>query len=72
MTEFELFRKQYPFDLLSDEEFEEIFGKAVVKEYSTNEFIIHEDQDEDRIDIHFLVSGLAKTSCTGPMVASSL
>ncbi|ARI77114.1 DUF294 nucleotidyltransferase-like domain-containing protein [Halobacillus mangrovi] len=59
MTEFELFKKQYPFDLLTEEEFQEVFGKAVVKEYSTNEFIIHEDQSDDTIDIHFLVSGLA-------------
>ena len=60
MTEFELFRKQYPFDLLSDEEFDEVFGKAVVKEFSKNEFIIHEDEDDDTIDIHFMISGLAK------------
>ncbi|TGB04361.1 DUF294 nucleotidyltransferase-like domain-containing protein [Halobacillus salinus] len=60
MQEFELFKTQYPFDLLNDEEFEEIFGEAVVKEYSKNEFLIHEDQEDDTIDIHFLVSGLAK------------
>ncbi|MBH0229812.1 DUF294 nucleotidyltransferase-like domain-containing protein [Halobacillus yeomjeoni] len=60
MTEFDLFKNQYPFDLLTDEEYEEVFGKAVVKEYSTNEFIIHEDETDDKIDIHFLVSGLAK------------
>ncbi|MCA0970144.1 DUF294 nucleotidyltransferase-like domain-containing protein [Halobacillus litoralis] len=60
MAEFELFRTQYPFDLLSEEEFEEVFGKAVVKEFSKNEFLIHEDQADDTIDIHFLVSGLAK------------
>ena len=60
MAEFELFKKQYPFDLLSEEEFDEVFGKAVVKEYSKNEFLIHEDQADDTIDIHFLISGLAK------------
>lgn len=60
MTEFELFKAQYPFDLLTDEEFEEVFGEAVVKEYSKNEFLIHEDQEDETIDIHFLVSGLAK------------
>ncbi|MBA2173657.1 cyclic nucleotide-binding domain-containing protein [Halobacillus locisalis] len=60
MEEFELFKKQYPFDLLSEEEFDAIFGKAVVKEYSKNEFLIHEDQADDTIDIHFLISGLAK------------
>ncbi|MCA1009623.1 DUF294 nucleotidyltransferase-like domain-containing protein [Halobacillus halophilus] len=59
MTEFELFKNQYPFDLLTEEEFEDVFGKAVVKEYSTNEFIIHEDQSDNSIDIHFLTSGLA-------------
>ncbi|RWZ60131.1 cyclic nucleotide-binding domain-containing protein [Halobacillus fulvus] len=60
MAEFELFRNQYPFDLLTDDEFEEVFGKAVVKEYGKNEFLIHEDQADETIDIHFLVSGLAK------------
>nr|WP_242520467.1 DUF294 nucleotidyltransferase-like domain-containing protein [Halobacillus kuroshimensis] len=60
VTEFELFRQQYPFDLLSEEEFQDVFGKASVKEYSTNEFIIHEDQEDDSIDIHFMISGLAK------------
>ncbi|WLR46321.1 DUF294 nucleotidyltransferase-like domain-containing protein [Halobacillus litoralis] len=60
MTEFEMFRKQYPFDLLSEEEFEEVFGKAMVREFSKNEFIIHEDHEDDTIDIHFMVSGLAK------------
>ncbi|UOR12359.1 DUF294 nucleotidyltransferase-like domain-containing protein [Halobacillus amylolyticus] len=57
---FEFYRSQYPFELLTDKEFEEIFGNAVVKEYSKNEFIIHEDENEDTIDIHFLVSGLAQ------------
>ncbi|UOQ93686.1 DUF294 nucleotidyltransferase-like domain-containing protein [Halobacillus shinanisalinarum] len=57
---FEFYRNQYPFELLTNKEFEEIFGHAVVKEYSTNEFIIHEDENNDMIDIHFLVSGLAQ------------
>ncbi|MCP3025742.1 DUF294 nucleotidyltransferase-like domain-containing protein [Halobacillus sp. A5] len=54
------YRSQYPFDLLTDTEFNEIFSEAVIKEYSSNEFIIHEDQNEDTFDIHFLLSGLAK------------
>ncbi|GGF08444.1 hypothetical protein GCM10010954_03630 [Halobacillus andaensis] len=56
----DFYRTQYPFDLLSDKEFDEIINNAEVKEYSSNEFIIHEDQSEDTIDIHFLLSGLAK------------
>ncbi|WP_431798994.1 DUF294 nucleotidyltransferase-like domain-containing protein [Halobacillus andaensis] len=56
----DFYRSQYPFDLLSDREFKEIFNHAEVKEFGGNEFIIHEDQDDDTIDIHFLLSGLAK------------
>ncbi|UOQ42575.1 DUF294 nucleotidyltransferase-like domain-containing protein [Halobacillus salinarum] len=58
--QFELYRKQYPFDLLTEVEFAEMFGKAEVKHYSANEFLLHEDQKDESIDIHFLVSGLAK------------
>ncbi len=56
----EFYRNQYPFDLLTDQEFNEVFSKAEVKEYSSNEFIIHEDESDESIDIHFLISGLAK------------
>ncbi len=58
--QFELFRNQYPFDLLSEDEYQELISNAAEKNYSTNEFIIHEDQKDESIDIHFLVSGLAK------------
>ncbi|WP_245804821.1 DUF294 nucleotidyltransferase-like domain-containing protein [Halobacillus hunanensis] len=56
----EFYRSQYPFDLLTDHEFNEVFSKAEVKEYSSNEFVIHEDESDESIDIHFLISGLAK------------
>ncbi|MFC7060572.1 DUF294 nucleotidyltransferase-like domain-containing protein [Halobacillus seohaensis] len=56
---FEFYRTQYPFDLLTDEEYKDIFGKAIIKEYSANEFVIHEDQSDETINIHFLISGLA-------------
>ncbi|WP_181350047.1 DUF294 nucleotidyltransferase-like domain-containing protein [Thalassobacillus sp. CUG 92003] len=54
------YKNQYPFDLLSEDEYKDIFEHAQIKDYNKNEFIIHEDQDEDTIDIHFQVSGLAK------------
>ncbi|WP_082233892.1 DUF294 nucleotidyltransferase-like domain-containing protein [Halobacillus massiliensis] len=54
------YRQQYPFDLLSEDQFQQIFSLAEEKEYNQNEFIIHEDQNDDSIDIHFLVTGLAK------------
>ncbi|MFC7320823.1 DUF294 nucleotidyltransferase-like domain-containing protein [Halobacillus campisalis] len=57
---FDFYKTLYPFDLLSEKEFNDIFDHAVEKDYTTNEFIIHEDQTDDTIDIHFLVSGLAK------------
>ncbi|MFD2925913.1 DUF294 nucleotidyltransferase-like domain-containing protein [Halobacillus naozhouensis] len=56
----EFYRSQYPFDLLTDQEFNEIFSKAEIKEYSSNEFIIHEDENDEIINIHFLITGLAK------------
>ncbi|WP_173916201.1 DUF294 nucleotidyltransferase-like domain-containing protein [Halobacillus sp. Marseille-Q1614] len=54
------YKNQYPFDLLTEDQFSQIFSFAEEKEYSENEFIIHEDQNDDSIDIHFLVTGLAK------------
>lgn len=57
---FEMFKNQYPFDLLSEEEFTKITKGAVIKEYKANEFIIHEEDEDDQVEIHFLISGLAK------------
>ncbi|MFD1018660.1 DUF294 nucleotidyltransferase-like domain-containing protein [Thalassobacillus hwangdonensis] len=55
-----MFKTQYPFNLLTEEELEALFQDAEVRHYSKNEFIIHEDQDDDSIDIQFLMNGLAK------------
>ncbi|WP_077621628.1 DUF294 nucleotidyltransferase-like domain-containing protein [Sediminibacillus massiliensis] len=57
----DVFKNQYPFNLLTDQEFDLITDKAVIKKFKTNEFIIHEEQDEEKIDIHFLISGLANS-----------
>ncbi|MFG6114399.1 DUF294 nucleotidyltransferase-like domain-containing protein [Halobacillus sp. MO56] len=55
-----MFKEQYPFNLLTAEEFNDIFGNATINEYNKNEFIIHEDQQEDSVEVQFLLSGLAK------------
>ncbi|MBM7552351.1 DUF294 nucleotidyltransferase-like domain-containing protein [Thalassobacillus pellis] len=56
----EIFKSQYPFNLLTDAEFQDIFNNAEIVTFETNEFILHEDQDEETVEIHFLLSGLAK------------
>ncbi|SDL63089.1 DUF294 nucleotidyltransferase-like domain-containing protein [Sediminibacillus halophilus] len=56
-----MFQSQYPFSLLSDEEFEFLTKHAQIKDYNPHQFIIHEDQNEDDIDIHFMISGLGNS-----------
>lgn len=55
-----IFREQYPFTLLSNKEFEKMFQGASIRDYQKNEFIIHQDQQSDDVEIHFLLSGLGK------------
>ncbi len=56
----DMFLQQYPFDLLTEDEFTLLTVGAEIKEFKENEFLFHEDQHSDSIEIHFLVSGLAK------------
>ncbi|AKG04343.1 hypothetical protein AAV35_005785 [Salimicrobium jeotgali] len=53
----DVWRHQYPFELLDEEEFSELFRESTREEYSKNEFVIHEDQSET--DVHILIEGLA-------------
>ncbi|MRH43183.1 cyclic nucleotide-binding domain-containing protein [Aquibacillus halophilus] len=55
-----MFKNQYPFDLLTDNEFIKITEGAVIRELKANEFIIHEEDNEETVELHFLISGLAK------------
>ncbi|SDI96484.1 DUF294 nucleotidyltransferase-like domain-containing protein [Salimicrobium halophilum] len=52
-----LLEHQYPFELLSEQELRELFEDSSYEEFSTNEFIIHEDQQQS--DVHMLMSGIA-------------
>ncbi|SDJ65014.1 DUF294 nucleotidyltransferase-like domain-containing protein [Sediminibacillus albus] len=56
-----MFQSQYPFNLLTEQEFDMITEKAEIRDYKTNEFVIHEDEKEDEVEIHFLISGLANS-----------
>ncbi|WP_226035073.1 DUF294 nucleotidyltransferase-like domain-containing protein [Aquibacillus saliphilus] len=57
---FDMFKNQYPFNLLTDQEFIQITDGAQVREFRENEFIIHEEDNEESVEIHFFISGLAK------------
>ncbi|OAS88528.1 hypothetical protein A6K24_15870 [Metabacillus litoralis] len=55
-----LLKDYYPFTLLTDYQLQEMADKATLSTFSKNEFIFHEDQSAEEIDLYFLVSGLAK------------
>lgn len=55
-----LLKDYYPFSLLTDIQLQELTDKASQKYFSKNEFIFHEDEAAEEIDLYFLVSGLAK------------
>lgn len=55
-----LLKDYYPFSLLTEFQLQELTDKASHKQFSKNEFIFHEDEAVDDIDLYFLVSGLAK------------
>ncbi|WP_053219270.1 DUF294 nucleotidyltransferase-like domain-containing protein [Virgibacillus senegalensis] len=57
----DMFQSQYPFSLLSEQEFDSLTEHATIKNFKANQFIIHEDQQENDIDIHFMISGLANS-----------
>ena len=55
-----LLKDYYPFSLLTEFQLQELTDKASQKQFSKNEFIFHEDDVVEEIDLYFLVSGLAK------------
>ncbi|MDQ0230035.1 DUF294 nucleotidyltransferase-like domain-containing protein [Metabacillus malikii] len=55
-----LLRDFYPFSLLTDYQLQEMTDKATEVTFSKNEFIFHEDESVEELDLYFLVSGLAK------------
>ncbi|MDF0725612.1 DUF294 nucleotidyltransferase-like domain-containing protein [Cytobacillus sp. S13-E01] len=55
-----LFENHYPFNLLTEDELETIVTNARQKTFSKNEYLFHENEKVEDLDIFFLVSGLAK------------
>lgn len=55
-----IYRNQYPFNLLNDSEFTRLMENAELMEFKPNEFIIHEEERDENVEIHFMVSGMAK------------
>lgn len=55
-----LLKDYYPFTLLTDYQLQEMTDKAQQSTFSKKEFMFHEDESAEDIDLYFLVSGLAK------------
>ncbi|WP_096188910.1 DUF294 nucleotidyltransferase-like domain-containing protein [Evansella halocellulosilytica] len=54
----QLIRATYPFDLLTNDQFQQIFTQSKRMTFQENEFVFHEDDEE--VEVYFLLSGLAK------------
>ncbi|OEH92694.1 DUF294 nucleotidyltransferase-like domain-containing protein [Bacillus solimangrovi] len=55
-----LIHKYYPFDLLTEQQLNMLISEAHYMTFSKNEYIFHEEDSIEDLDIFFLVSGLAK------------
>jgi CBS domain-containing protein len=55
-----MIKASYPFDHLSDDQLEHLVSHAQFKKYAKNEFIFHEKESEEELDVYFLISGTAK------------
>jgi len=54
----DVIRKSFPFDLLSDEQFNALIKESTRQSFQENEFVFHEEDEE--IEVFFLLTGLAK------------
>lgn len=55
-----LLKDYYPFTLLTEYQLQNMTDKANQTTFSKNEFLLHEDESAENLDLYFLVSGLAK------------
>ncbi|RKL69204.1 hypothetical protein CR203_04000 [Salipaludibacillus neizhouensis] len=55
---YDVIRQSFPFDLLSEEQFEELMRESETQEFQENEFMFHEEDEE--VEVYFLLKGLAK------------
>ncbi|WP_456274517.1 DUF294 nucleotidyltransferase-like domain-containing protein [Bacillus sp. AK031] len=57
---YNMIKTSYPFDHLSDEQLELLVSNAHYQRYAKNEFIFHEKESQEELDVYFLISGTAK------------
>jgi CBS domain-containing protein len=55
-----MFKTLYPFSLLTEYELDKIIKQSSKELFSKNQYLFHEDEKVEDLDIYFLVSGLAK------------
>ncbi|BCB03883.1 DUF294 nucleotidyltransferase-like domain-containing protein [Bacillus sp. KH172YL63] len=56
----QIIQGHYPFDVLSSEQLDYIISGSRYTTFKKGEFLFHEDETVEDLDIYFLVSGLAK------------
>ncbi|MGD6802842.1 DUF294 nucleotidyltransferase-like domain-containing protein [Rossellomorea vietnamensis] len=60
-TEFyDMIKASYPFNHLSNEQLEYLVSQAQFHKFAKNEFIFHEKESQEELDVYFLMSGTAK------------
>ncbi|TYR74026.1 cyclic nucleotide-binding domain-containing protein [Rossellomorea vietnamensis] len=60
-TEFyDMIKASYPFNHLSNEQLEYLVSQAQFQKFAKNEFIFHEKESQEELDVYFLMSGTAK------------
>ncbi|WP_113929173.1 cyclic nucleotide-binding domain-containing protein [Bacillus sp. P14.5] len=57
---YNMIKASYPFDHLSDEQLEHLVSDAQFQKFAKNEFIFHEKESQEELDVYFLMSGTAK------------
>ncbi|WP_078546507.1 DUF294 nucleotidyltransferase-like domain-containing protein [Litchfieldia alkalitelluris] len=55
-----ILKDYYPFNLLTNDEFTSVVSQSKLESFNKSEFLFHEDESIEDLDIYFLVSGLAK------------
>jgi CBS domain-containing protein len=56
----EIIKNVYPFDVLTENQLHYIISGSTYTSFKKGEFLFHEDETIEELDIYFLVSGLAK------------
>ncbi|MBH9964754.1 DUF294 nucleotidyltransferase-like domain-containing protein [[Bacillus] enclensis] len=56
----EIVKNVYPFDVLTEDQLHYIISGSKYTTFKKGEFLFHEDETVEELDIYFLVSGLAK------------